>query len=55
MMRKTFLLLLGAASGAALMMALLAALIGGGAMAMALWLAVSLTAHCCDLWIRLRQ
>jgi hypothetical protein len=48
-------LLLNAASGAALMMALLTALTAGSAILIALWLAMSLTAHCCDLWIRLRQ
>jgi len=48
-------LLLNAASGAALMMALLTALTAASAILMALWLAMSLTAHCLDLWIRLRQ
>jgi hypothetical protein len=48
-------LLLNAASGAALMMALLTALTHGNTMLMALWLVMSLTAHCFDLWIRLRK
>jgi hypothetical protein len=48
-------LLLNAASGAALMGALWVALKGGGGTAIAAFLAASLAAHCCDLWVRLRK
>lgn len=48
-------LLLNAASGAALMGALWVALKGGGGLAVAAFLAASLAAHCCDLWVRLRS
>ena len=48
-------LLFNAASGAALMGALYVSLTGRGGLPIAVFLAVSLAAHCCDLAIRLRS